>query len=87
MFGIWLYCVIFVFINLENCYIALKKGVYLFPLKYRQQQYFISPHNSYSEENPGPIIFPNSPLYNVAYHLHKPNHHLIPELVISNKVF
>ena len=33
MFGIWLYCVIFVFINLENCYISLKKGVYLFPLK------------------------------------------------------
>ena len=23
----------------------------------------------------------------VEYHLHKPNHHLIPELVISNKVF
>ena len=23
----------------------------------------------------------------VAYHLHKPNHHLIPELVISNNVF
>ena len=33
MFGIWLDCVIFVFTNLENCYIPLKKGVYLFPLK------------------------------------------------------
>ena len=41
----------FVFINLENCYIALKKGVYLFPLKYRQQQYFISPHNYYKRKN------------------------------------
>ena len=37
---------------LENCYIALKKGVYLFPaLKYRQQQYFISPHNYYKRKN------------------------------------
>ena len=51
MFGIWLYCVIFVFINSENCYIALKKGVYLFPLKYRQQQCFISPHNYYKRKN------------------------------------
>ena len=41
MFGIWLYCVIFVFTNLENCYIPFKKGVYLFPLKYGQQQYFL----------------------------------------------
>ena len=50
MLGIWFNCVIFVFINLENCYIALKKGIYLFPLKYRQQQYFISPHNYYKRK-------------------------------------
>ena len=42
--------VIFVFTNLENCYIPLKKGVYLFRLKYGQQQYFISPHNYYKRK-------------------------------------
>ena len=51
MFGIWLYCVIFVITNLENCYIPLKKGVYLFPLKYGQQRHFISPHNYYKRKN------------------------------------
>ena len=34
-----------------HCYIALKKGAYLLPLKYRQQQCFISPHNYYKRKN------------------------------------
>ena len=51
MFELWLYCVIFVFINSENYNIALKKGVYLFPLKCRQQQCFLSPRNYYKRKN------------------------------------
>ena len=34
MFGIWLHCIIFVFINLKKKLLyVFKKGVYLFPLK------------------------------------------------------
>ena len=31
MFGMWLYCI--VFINIENYYISSKMGVYVFPFK------------------------------------------------------
>ena len=46
-----LYCVIFVFIIQKIAISLLKKGVYLFPLKDRQQQCFISPHNYYKRKN------------------------------------